>query len=163
VKPVVGHPDYFVDGDGSVFSNKSSSLRRLKPQPDGNGYLHVVLSTNGKPYTISIQRLVALHFMGPRPRGHVICHCDGDKTNNKVENLRYDTQKGNIADIKIHGTENPPRGIRNGMSRLTEAQVLEIRRLRLRLGLTHAVIGAKFGISREHTRDIINRKAWKHV
>lgn len=161
--PVVGHPGYYVNHLGFVFSEKYGSLRELKRQPDERGYLHVVLSTAGKAHTISVQSLVATHFIGPRPEGYVVCHCDGDKTNNASWNLRYDTQKGNIADIKLHGTQNPPQGSKNGMSRLTEAQVLEMRRLRRLYGLTHRALGFRFGISREQARDIINRKAWRHV
>lgn len=163
MKSIEGHPGYYVSHLGYVFSEKYGSLRELKAQRDQQGYLHVVLSTNGRAHTIKVQYLVATHFIGPRPAGYVVCHCDGDKTNNAAWNLRYDTQKNNIADIKIHGTENPPVGSRNGMSRLTEAQVLEMRRLRRLYGLTHRALGFRFGVSREQARDIINRKAWKHV
>jgi uncharacterized protein YjiS (DUF1127 family) len=164
VKPIVGHPGYFVDEDGSVFSNKRrGAIRRKKASPDNDGYLHVVLSTGGRLHTIKVQRLVALHFLGPKPDGMVVCHNDGDKLNNSVWNLRYDTQAANIADIKIHGTENPPRGSRNGMSKLTEAQVRKMRELREERGLSHRVLGDLFGISREQARDIVNRKFWRHV
>ncbi len=163
MKEIVGHPGYFVTDQGEVFSNKSGSLKRLKPQRDWNGYLHVGLSTNGHAQTIKIQILVAVHFIGPRPKGLVLCHNDGNRTNNVVSNLRYDTQRNNIADIKIHGTENPPRGSTNGMSKLTEGQVVEMRRLRRDERITHKVIGQMFGVSREQARDIVNRKYWRHV
>jgi hypothetical protein len=161
--PVDGHPAYFVCADGSVYSAKSGRIRRLKPQADQDGYLHVVLSTDSRPHTIKVQRLIAAHFLGPKPDGLVICHNDGDQTNNAATNLRYDTQKSNIADIKAHGTEAPPRGSLNGQARLTEDQVRELRALYAAGGATHRALGLRYGISREQARDIINRKAWRHV
>lgn len=162
-RTIEGYVGYYVSADGTVFSSKSGSLRKLKQQRDTNGYLHVVLSNNGQLRTYKVATLVALHFIGPRSEGQVICHNDGDKSNNAVTNLRYDTQRNNIGDIKLHGTENPPQGSRNGMAKLTEEQVLEMRRLRVAERLTHKAIGARFGVSREQARDIINRKFWKHV
>lgn len=44
-------------------------------------------------------------------------------------------------------------------NRLTASQVREIRRLR-QCGMTQAALGQRFGVSREHIRDIINGKAW---
>lgn len=161
---VMGHPSYFVCEHGHVYSAKSGQLRKLKPQPDHDGYLHVVLSTGGRPHTLKVQRLIALHFLGPKPNGLVVCHNDGDMTNNAASNLRYDTQRSNIADIHhVHGTARPPRGSLNGQARLTEAQVLEIRSRYAAGGVTHRALGEQYGVSREQVRDINNRKAWAHI
>lgn len=163
IVPVKNHPDYYVSMFGYVYSTKKDKLHRLKSQPDQDGYLHVVLCTDSKPYTIKIQRLVALHFIGPKPEGEVVCHNDGDKANCHVENLRYDTQAANIADKVIHGTNIGPQGEVNGMSKLAADDVLELRRLRAEDNLTQRELGQRFGISREHARDIVNRKSWQHI
>jgi hypothetical protein len=49
-----------------------------------------------------VHHLVAVAFIGPRPTGMVICHNNGDSLDNRVENLRYDTQANNIADMHLH-------------------------------------------------------------
>jgi HNH endonuclease/NUMOD4 motif len=51
-----------------------------------------------------MHRLVLEAFVGPCPRGMQCCHKDGNRANNKLENLRWDTQKKNEQDKKCHGT-----------------------------------------------------------
>ena len=63
----------------------------LKPQKHTGGYLHVGLS--GKIYLVNW--LVLEAFESLRPDGYVSCHNDGDKTNNRKSNLRWDTPKEN--------------------------------------------------------------------
>lgn len=96
----------------------------LKPQKHTVGYKMVRLSCR-TPYLIHV--LVLLAFKGKRPKGHESAHNDGDKTNNKLLNLRYDTRKGNHSDKIKHGTVLC--GERNHNAKLTEADVLKIRLL----------------------------------
>lgn len=60
------------------------------------GHVSVVLGrkTAGKP----VHELVARTFLGERPPGADVCHNNGDPTDNRVENLRYDTRRENILD-----------------------------------------------------------------
>jgi hypothetical protein len=37
-------------------------------------------------------------FVGLPEEGQIICHYDDDKQNNRLDNLRYDTQKANGED-----------------------------------------------------------------
>lgn len=163
IRPVTGFPGYFVTDQGAVFSTRGRPWHPLKPQPDHDGYLHVVLRQDNRSRTVKVQRIVASEFMGTRPDGHVVCHRNGDKLDNRAVNLRFDTQKANIADIKIHGTENPPRGERNGGAKLTAAIVLAMRHEYDAGRSSCAEIGRKFGISRRQAYDICKRMAWRHV
>lgn len=71
--------------------------RVLRPAKQDTGHLTVVL---GRAYgTIPVHTAVALAFIGPRPEGLDVCHNDGDPTNNRPENLRYDTRTDNILDV----------------------------------------------------------------
>jgi len=49
----------------------------------------------------------------------------------------------------------------HGMSKLTEAIVLDIRKLRSD-GLTYTEAGAKFGISKQAAWEVCN-KTWRHL
>lgn len=160
MKEISGHPGYFITNRGAVFSRKRKELRQLKAFSDQDGYLHVVLSTGGRPHTIKVQRLVALHFIGPKPEGMFVCHNDGNKLNNCVDNLRYDTPKANSQDMLRHGTNRPPRGELNGMSKLTLADVLELRRLYDEGSRTYKELGAIFGIHPDYAGKIARRRAW---
>jgi len=72
-----------------------------------------------------VHRLVLLAFKGPPPRsGMEGAHNNGVPGDNRLENLRWDTPKGNAADRVIHGTEM--FGMKNPRAKLTDKQILEI-------------------------------------
>lgn len=68
-----------------------------------DGYLGIGLNRDGIKKKRAVHLLVLEAFTGPRPKGEQACHNDGNNTNNRVENLRWDTPKENVADIKRHG------------------------------------------------------------
>lgn len=51
-----------------------------------------------------VHRLVMLAFIGPVPEGLEVCHEDGNRQNNRLSNLRYDTSSNNTLDSVAHGT-----------------------------------------------------------
>ena len=71
--------------------------RILRPGRNKSGHLSVVLGH--KAAGSQVHQLIALTFIGPKPEGMEVCHNDGDPTNNRVENLRYDTRTNNILDV----------------------------------------------------------------
>lgn len=50
-----------------------------------------------------VHQLVAVTFIGPRPKGLVCAHNDGKSTNNKPSNLAYKTYHENNLDRIAHG------------------------------------------------------------
>lgn len=76
-----------------------------EPFPGKWGHLHVSLFEGRTEKRYSVHSLVAQAFIGPRPDGLVVCHNDGDPSNNCPENLRYDTASGNMLDAVKHGTQ----------------------------------------------------------
>lgn len=69
--------------------------------------LGVDLSKNNKVKKFHIHKLVLTSFVGPCPDGMEACHFpDRDVTNNRLDNLRWDTHSNNEADKLIHGTDN---------------------------------------------------------
>lgn len=69
----------------------------LRPGSARTGHVSVVLG-HGVPGSL-VHQLVLLAFVGPRPDGCDVCHINGDPTDNRLENLRYDTRKENILDV----------------------------------------------------------------
>lgn len=90
---------YVVGGQGSVNINKPHELRY---GADRDGYLRVVLSTNGEKTYIKVHQLVVEQFIGHLENGLVINHKDGNKKNNNVDNLEITTVKENT----IHAHKN---------------------------------------------------------
>lgn len=77
----------------------------IKGRPDKAGYMQLCLSDiNKKRYNIRIHTVVTQTFLGFPEEGFVVCHHNDIKTDNRLENLRYDTQKANIADAQRNGS-----------------------------------------------------------
>ena len=89
--------------NGQVRHYKGKVLRTTPNRQDG--YQTVHLYTHGKQQTRYVHSLVAEAFIGARPEGMEICHGDGDRTNNSLENLRYGTRSDNMLDRVRHGTD----------------------------------------------------------
>jgi hypothetical protein len=94
VVPIDGYDGrYAVTKSGDVLSRLSGRL--LKPGRNKKGYLTVGLFKEGCPQRSEyVHRLVAVAFHGAKPGLHVN-HKDGDKTNNRPENLEWVTIKEN--------------------------------------------------------------------
>ena len=98
---IPGHNgDYMINCYGDVWSNISNKY--LKLWMDDKGYLKVKLR-GGKPRLVRIHSLVLRTFKGNRPKGLEGCHNDGEKLNNHISNLRWDTHKNNMQDATKHG------------------------------------------------------------
>lgn len=126
----------------------------------GYGKVLVNLSRDGGASGRLVHRLVAEAFIGPIPDDKVVCHGDGDATNNRVENLRIDTRSANEADKVAHGTS--PRGERNHRAKLTEAEVIEIRQRR-KSGEPAFRLATAYQTSAQNVTSICTRRSWKHV
>lgn len=91
-----------------------------------------------------------------------VCHrCDVPNCIN-IEHLFLGTTAENNADRDRKGRHQPLRGSKNGHSRLTEYQVIEIRRM-LTDGQTQRAVAAEFGVSQYAIWAISTRKRWTHV
>lgn len=88
-KDVVGYEDlYQVSNRGQVKRNN----KILRFNQNRNKYLAVSLSKHGVVKTFRIHRLVALAFIERKDsKKNVVNHLDGNRTNNRVENLRWST------------------------------------------------------------------------
>lgn len=132
----------------------------LTPKIDKNGYSNVSLSRDGKKYYCGVHTLILLAFVGPKPRGMQCRHLNGKPWNNNPKNLCWGTSKEDRQDMIRHGTI--ATGERHGCSKLTEKQVLKIRRLRS-YGTKLKELETMFGISTTMVKSIIYRKNWKHI
>lgn len=91
-----------------------------------------------------------------------VCHrCDNPRCCNPAH-LFLGTQAENVADCVAKGRFKSNVGENHPKARLTEQQVLEIRRLHAS-GLRASQIAPRFGIRLGHAVDIINRRIWTHL
>jgi hypothetical protein len=90
-KPIKGYEErYSISNLGNVKSNE----RLLKLTNRGVGYLSVRLCKNNIKNTQDIHRLVCSHFIGDVDN-LIVNHKDGNKQNNRVENLEWVTPQDN--------------------------------------------------------------------
>jgi hypothetical protein len=78
--------------------------RILSPYPDTSGYHLVSLLNRCKRSRGAVHRLVARAFLADRPPGAQVDHIDGDRTNNRLINLRWVTPAENSQRQLPHAT-----------------------------------------------------------
>ena len=98
-KDIAGYEGlYQVSNLGRVKSLKkgrwgTGKERILKPAKDGNGYLFVKLCKDGNSKMYHIHRLVADAFIPNPDNLPTVDHINRDRTDNRVENLRWASMK----------------------------------------------------------------------
>ncbi len=163
-REIPGFPGYQASDAGNIRSLKRSKPRVLKLETDKDGYLRVQLYRENGAVHRGVHRLVALAFLGEPEIGNLCCHNDGNPSNNRADNLRWDTQQGNVADKYKHGTEQ--RGSRHPRARITEADAAKVKAqlggARHRRGaLMNAAIAT--GVPYSIVADISRGRTWGHA
>lgn len=128
-----------------------SRERMLRPgKHDKGGHLSVVLNDPRK--TCMVHQLVMLAFVGPPPERMCVLHANGNASDNRLGNLRYDTQSENVYDVYRQG---------KAWKALTADDVGGIK-FGLWCGISCAEIGRMFGVGHQAISKIKNgdRHAW---
>lgn len=90
---------YQVSNFGRIKSFHKNNAKIITPETDIHGYLRVILCKNGEKKNRLVHVLVAQAFIpNPDPEHKTqVNHIDGNKRNNRVENLEWLTPSENIA------------------------------------------------------------------
>lgn len=169
---IPGCLNYYVSMEGRVFSFSGigrKPKRRENPkelrQVFIKGYPSVGILRDGKTKRETVHRLVLETFVGPCPEGMECRHIDGNRKNNSINNLCWGTYKENQDDRQRHGTTN--RGTRQGRHKLTDKDVIEIRRMATSgkvnkgdRGSGYEKIAKMFGVSKANIAQIMRKKSW---
>lgn len=166
-KDIPGYRGYCISSNSEVWSawtsgQKLAVWKRLRPWRTGAGYLMVDLSKNGVIAKKSISRLMLLTFVGPCKEPEIFaCHKNGDKNDNRIENLRWGTPASNSIDMIEHG--NSCVGECNKASKLNEKQVYEIRRIKREEGIGSHRLARQFGVNATTIKKVLRGETWRHV
>lgn len=171
-EPIPGYGRYEASENGLIRSTdykRTGNPKIIKPSKSKCGYLKsMFLRDDGKYCTRPVHYMVSLAFFGQRPKGTEINHKNGEKTDNRPENLEYVTKSENVLHAYRNGLMTKKRGSLNGMSKLTEDDVSQIRAYREKfVGRYYGIkkLAEECGISEAQIKDIVNRRRniWPHV
>lgn len=152
---------YKVTRDGRIFSYKGSEVREMS-QSYVRKYKTVSLTIEGKTLNKYVHRLVAECFCEKREGCNEVDHVDGNKLNNHADNLEWVTRSENMKRAYDSGLIDN-RGSNSALSKTTEEDVLEMRRLWDEGGTKQRELAEMFGVARSQVSAIVNRKQWGHI
>ena len=165
-RPVVGFDGYEVSSFGRVRSWRhnggrpglNANPRILRGSIAKGGYPLVDMRLGDRHFGRLVHRLVLEAFVGPCPGGMEGCHNDGNSSNARLTNLRWDTPLSNMQDRVEHGTAL--RGSRVPSSKLNESSVLEIASLLRAGGWRHIDIAGRYSVTRKCIGSIATGRSW---
>ena len=144
-------------GNFAVLKKDGRVLRKLN---SSTHYLSVSCKSlnGGAQKSLYIHRVVALVFIGNRPDGMVIRHLDGNRFNNRADNLAYGTVQQNYEDTikhKTHKYEN------NGRALLSERCVNAIKYLHSQKLVKSSNLAKAFNVSNSTICAIVKGRNWQ--
>jgi hypothetical protein len=129
---------------------------------DTNGYGRVY-----SPFTRTHRRTSRVAYelaIGPVPEGLEIRHKCDNRPCCRPEHLQVGTHAENIADKAGKGRRaGIVRGVRNGLAKLTDEQVLEIRRAYAAGEANQYGLARRFGVRQPLISKVLNRQIWTHI
>ena len=143
-----------------LIENSIGHLRRFEGQPikpliTGQGYLYVRLPTKDGKRNRFIHRLVAETFIVNHKDYPVVNHINGVKTDNRLSNLEWVTY-----------SQNSQHALKNNLTttvKLSQQNVLDIRKLYASGEYTQKQLADKFGVGRSNIGRIVRRDTWKFI
>lgn len=151
------HPtflDYWISSHGRVMRGTRDCKwigRELKGWTNTAGYKRVRFHASGKSSDLYVHVLVLESHVCERsgPMYEIqACHIDGDPSNNRLDNLRWDSTTANYDDQREHGTA--AIGERNGRAKLTDSDRDSIARSHAH----HSVLAERYGVDQRTIRRV---------
>lgn len=122
-KEVPGYKGYFVTKDGKLVTARRGKPKVMKFRMDHEGYYTMTVCIDGKYLKLKRARAIALAWIpnsNPKYYNNV-CHNDGTRNNDNVNNLRWGTFQENMQDKRQHGTNVASGGKRKLVTEQVEA------------------------------------------
>lgn len=150
---------YSVTKDGRVTSRRSG--RELSQWVTRGGFKMVSLRLDGGAVLhASVHRLMALAFLPAPARYMVVDHINGDKTDNRIENLAWCTQQENVRRDFDAGRNNiGAGGEKHNNAKLSDREAVAVCRLFSTGRVSARDLALAFGVSGNAIWSILKGKA----
>lgn len=158
-KDIIGYEGHYqISNWGRVYSVLRNKIRVLTY----GLYVQITLHKDGHRKIFLVHRLVGIHFI-PNPQNKPeINHKDCNRHNNNDWNLEWVLPIENIAHSIVNGLQNP-KGETNANSKLTEKDVIEIRKKYIPWKYSSSMLAREYNISIATIHRIVKRTNWKHI
>lgn len=139
---------------------RNAKTKAIKSQyVSSAGYYMISISKKNKSKPHRVHRLLANNFIENIEKLKEVNHKDGNKLNNKLNNLEWVSHFGNMQHAFSTGLANNT-GTKNGMAKLDNEKVIEIKNL-LKQGISQYKIAKMYNVSRSAILKINLNKTWQ--
>jgi hypothetical protein len=138
---------YSISNKGIVFSLKGKK-KEIKGKINNSGYREILINHKGIRKYFLVHRLIAINFIPNKFNKRTINHIDGNKLNNSVDNLEWNTD-----------SENQNHAIKkNLIKHKINFEIAE--KIRKENG-SHRELAKKYNLGKTQIGYIKNNKRWK--
>lgn len=158
------YPEYKVTKDGQVIGKRG---KPMKGRIDRCGYREVILSYYPNLQKQALVHRLVLSTFNPIENMELydVNHKNGDKLDNRLENLEWCTRSENVFHAYQTGLEQRMCGEKHHAHKLTEDDVRYIRSVYNKRDKEFGAVALakKFNVDRTTIHDIIRKKTWREV
>ena len=155
MKQIKEYPNYLITKQGKIWSKWKKDWKSIFISNCGYKRIHLLCKGKGKNF--SVHRLVAETYLLNLNKYPVVNHKNGNKLDNRVQNLEWTTRSENEKHAFFIGLKSL-KGEKNTQAKLTSKSVKEIRELKGKM--LQKDIGKLFNVSRSCINLILNNKRW---
>lgn len=156
--------DYEVSSIGRVrrtSHKRGATVGRVRKEQSFGKYRGYLFSRNSMVVARMTHRLVADAFLGPIPHGMQVNHKNGEKHDNRVENLEIVTASENRAhSYRVLGIA-PNRPSVFGNATLDWNSVDAIRKEYAGGGTSYSKLGEKYSVSKRTIMEVVLKRRWR--
>ena len=130
-----------------------------------DGYIRVALAKNGKPHEFKVHKIVAEHFVPNLQNKETVNHIDGNKLNNRIDNLEWADRHEQLIHAYKLELKKPMRGRLSCNAKLSEDDVRYIRKHYKRNSTEFGTVALskKFGVTDRVIGLVVNGKSYRNV
>lgn len=155
--------EYRINTQGEIFT-PYNGWHKMNTHINRDGYENIYLClTNGDRKCFKVHRLVMNTFSPVENSEELqVNHINGNKQDNRLENLEWCTRSENLLHAFKTGLETKPAGEKNPRHKLTKEQVIEICD-KLKNKRTFQSLANEYGVTKGTISHIRHRRTWQEI